>query len=1043
MIDRLAPLAFLLAATILPAGEVYEQPVERVESVSALGDLAVPAEPDTQRAKAADVDYTKGPKAKWIWGAKDSSGNWYLTKSFEGGTFEGAYLVATCDNVMTVWLNGKQVASSSEWQQPVAVDVSKHLQSGENTLVVKADNQGGQAGFAAKLVVATKSGKPRYVVSDASWKAGATKNAEKTSAAAVVGTMGDKPWGNVFANPGGGAGAVAGSVPRGVFQTLPGFQVEKLFDVPKNELGSWVNITTDDKGRLIVSDQGSKGLCRITPAPIGSDETTKVEHLDVKISGCQGLLWAFGKLYCVCNGGPGSGLYTVEDTDGDDQLDKVTRLKALQGGGEHGPHAVLLSPDGKSLYVIAGNHTNPPADFDASRIPSNWSEDLLLPRQWDARGHARGKLAPGGWIAKTDPDGKTWEMVSVGYRNPFDMAFNRDGELFAYDADMEWDMGSPWYRPTRVVHATSGSEFGWRSGTGKWPTWYADSLPPVVDVGPGSPVGVTFGYGAKFPAKYQNALYLLDWTFGTIYAIHLTPDGSTYVGEKEEFLSRTPLPLTDATVGADGALYFAIGGRGTQSALFRVTYVGDEPTEPAGEEEIELPRIHRRELAKLHSPNSARGPEMEMIWKSLDDEDRFVRYAARVALEHQPVDAWREQVFSAKKPDALIQSAIALAREGTETDQPKLVAALNGLNPAELTPRQRLDLLRAYALTFIRLGEPDAATKATLVEKLDPLYPAKGDLARELNRELARMLVYVESPTIVTKALAEMKKPYERSQPELGELLTRNGRYGGTIAKMLANQPELENVHLALVLRNVKYGWTLEQRLEYVQWIEKAKGWSGGASYTGFLDNVKKEALANATEAERKAIAAGVVAYRPPSLDELPKPKGPGRDWTVEDLLGMTADGLSGRDYENGRRAFAAAQCIRCHRFGGEGGATGPDLTNLAGRFSRKDLAEAIIEPSKVISDQYAASIVLDVDGKQYVGRLLDQTDEKITILVDPVDATKVVELAKDDVEEILPSKTSLMPKDLVDTLGKEEVLDLLAYLYSRGNPNDSMFAEK
>ena len=86
--------------------------------------------------------------------------------------------------------------------------------------------------------------------------------------------------------------------------------------------------------------------------------------------------------------------------------------------------------------------------------------------------------------------------------------------------------------------------------------------------------------------------------------------------------------------------------------------------------------------------------------------------------------------------------------------------------------------------------------------------------------------------------------------------------------------------------------------------------------------------------------------------------------------------------------------------------------------------------------------MVLDADGKQYNGRIVNSTDDTITILVDPVDATKVVELDKDDVEEILPAKTSLMPKDLIDPLGKEEVLDLLAYLYSRGNPNDPMFAK-
>src|SRR6185437_15005620 len=375
--------------------------------------------------------------------------------------------------------------------------------------------------------------------------------------------------------------------PSGLFNVLPGYQVERLFTVPKTELGSWVAIARDDKGRLIASDQGNLGLCRITPPALGTSEPTRVERLDVKITGAQGLLYAFDSLYVSVNGGPGSGLYRVKDTNGDDQYDEVVKLKEFRGGGEHGPHALRLSPDGKSIYCIAGNHTRPPFEPNesanpdhTSRIPTNWGEDLLLPRQWDANGHAAGILAPGGWIAKTDPEGKTWDVFSIGYRNAYDMAFNADGELFAYDADMEWDFGSPWYRPTRVVHATSGSEFGWRSGTGKWPPYYIDSLPPMVDVGPGSPVGVTFGYGTKFPARYQKALFLCDWTFGTIYAIHTEPSGATYRAEKEEFLSRTPLPLTDAVVGRDGALYFTIGGRGLPSELFRVTYVGNQPTAP-------------------------------------------------------------------------------------------------------------------------------------------------------------------------------------------------------------------------------------------------------------------------------------------------------------------------------------------------------------------------------------------------------------------------------------------------------------------------------
>ena len=184
-------------------------------------------------------------------------------------------------------------------------------------------------------------------------------------------------------------------------------------------------------------------------------------------------------------------------------------------------------------------------------------------------------MAPGGIIYRVSPDGKEFEVYATGFRNIFDAAFNRDGELFTYDADMEYDFNTSWYRPTRICHVVSGAEFGWRNGAGKRPECYPDNLPPVLNIGPGSPTGVTFGYGAKFPAKYQNALFALDWSWGKLYAVHLEPSGASYTATKEEFLTGSPLPLTDAIIRKqDGAMYFTIGGRKVQSGLYRVTYVG-------------------------------------------------------------------------------------------------------------------------------------------------------------------------------------------------------------------------------------------------------------------------------------------------------------------------------------------------------------------------------------------------------------------------------------------------------------------------------------
>ncbi len=988
-------------------------------------------------AKIDPALQTTGPKPEWIWGP-NPNGRYTLSKEFETQAKSGI-LVASCDNQMNIDLNGQSIARSTAWESPTVVDVSAYLKPGKNVLSARVRNQGGSSGFVAKLILTGEDGKREFILTDDTWKATGRENATVKT----LGKLGREPWGDVFSKP------AAASLPGGkrdVFQVPEGFQVELLYTVPKETQGSWVCLALDDKGRLLASDQQDKGLFRITPPPIGSDEPTRVEPLELKITAAQGMLSAFGSLYLSINGGPGSGLYRAKDTNGDDQYDEVVKLKPLQGGGEHGPHALRLSPDGQSIYVIAGNHTKPPEGFNASRLPSNWNEDHLLPRQWDARGHARGILAPGGWIAKTDPEGKSWEIMSSGYRNAYDMAFNADGELFAYDADMEWDLGMPWYRPTRVVHATSGSEFGWRSGTGKWPTYYEDSLPPLLDIGPGSPVGVTFGYGTKFPAKYQKALYILDWTFGTIYALHLEPSGASYTATKEEFLSRTPLPLTDAVVGKDGALYFTVGGRGTQSELYRVTYIGKESTAlvDGKDTKFEAERKRRQVLEGYHEPSEPSLNQLVRVQTSLNSKDRFIRYAARVALEHLNPDMIRKTIghsfpeidVISESPWFSIDTAIALARQGEKSDQESLLEGLGKLKWTDLTKEQQLGLLRAYGLTFIRLGEPTPAVAAELAKRFDGYYPAKD---KDLNRELCQLLVYLKSSTVIDKTLKLITAESVPEPIDISELLARNAGYGGTIAQMLANQPNQQKLYYAFTLRNMKYGWTLEERKSYLAFLEKEREKSGGASYQGFIDNMRKDFLDNASEAERFALQA-TIAETQPKPTTLPKAIGPGQDWSMEEITALTADGLSNRNFLNGQRTYAAARCVMCHRFGGEGGATGPDLTNVAGRFSFKDLTEALIDPSKVISDQYKASKILTAQGQTITGRVVNEVNGVYTVITDPEDATKVQELSKSEIEEIAPSTVSLMPKDLLKALNKEEVLDLLAYLQSRGNPNDPMF---
>lgn len=1030
-------------------------------------DYGASADEQSETAPITDAEFSGGPVPAWIWGASVDT-EYVVRATFQTDEVSRAQLRATCDNVGTFLINGNKVAASSEWQDPVVLDVTEHLTSGENRLEAAISNEGSTAGFVLKLTIRHNDGSVTHVVSDDSWKVDTSADGAFEESVRVVGKLGDAPWGDILSSA-----ARAGRVPRDVFEVQPGFQVEKLFTVPKEELGSWVSIAWDNQGRLLASDQGDKGICRITLPPPGTDggETT-IERLDfagceIQPTGAHGMLYAFDSLYLCINGGPGTGLYRARDTDNDDQYDECILLQKLKGGGEHGPHALRLSPDGKKIFLIAGNHTDLPfragddlenADF-SSRVPTNWGEDLLLPRMWDANGHARGRMAPGGWIASTDPDGKTWEIWSIGYRNPYDMAFNADGELFAYDADMEWDVGTPWYRPTRVVHATSGSEFGWRSGTGKWPEYYHDNLPPLVDIGPGSPVGVEFGYGLAFPAKYQKALFICDWTFGTMYAIHLTPEGSSYTAEKEEFVSRTPLPLTDVIAGQDGALYFTIGGRGTQSELYRVTYTGDASTEPATlqDESFAAERRMRQMVESFHGRDFEVPEFMETMRNGAAEGlpvdrlnarsgDRTIITALRRLTQNRAMAPRLMDAFDNPNltDNEIIEVATSLVRgvgrNGLEADsvRSKSMAALKQMEFDQLTSDEQLRFLRTLTLLWVRLGEPDDDERQTFLTCLDPQFPSDDS---RLNRELCQVLVYLKSPTVVKSTIELLQQEPQRENIDMDDLLARNAGYARAINEMIANQPDKNQIWYAFCLRVAEVGWTTELREEYFRWFGRARHWAGGHSFRKFLQNMDDEFWSHTSENERILIeAAGArTPYRAP---ELPVPEGPGQEWTLDEVRTLAQEGLTDRNFENGQKMFAATRCVICHRFAGDGGATGPDLTQLAGRFNVKDLTEAIMDPGKVISDQYKASVITTVNGQVVTGRIVAENDNQISVLTDPEDSTKVVDIAKSEIEEVIPSTTSLMPKALLNRLNQEEVLDLLAYLLSRGDSRDPMFRQ-
>lgn len=816
----------------------------------------------------------------------------------------------------------------------------------------------------------------------------------------------------------------------------PGFKVELLYVADPATEGSWINLCAEKPGRLIAGGQGGQPILRFT---VKDGKVESVEKLPLPISETMGLLYAFDHLYVTGAGPKGYGLYKCKE--GADGKFDVQVMKIFGAGGEHGAHAVVLGPDGKHLYVINGNHTSVPDGLAPTSALRNWAEDHVLPRQPDGNGHATGRMAPGGYVLRTDPDGKTWEMVLGGFRNAYDMAFNPDGELFTFDSDMEWDWGMPWYRPTRVNHGVSGVDFGWRYGTGKWPDYYPDTLPATVDIGIGSPTGVTNGVGAAFPPKYQKAIFLCDWTYGRLIAVHPTPEGSTYSATFENFVCplglvkagapKKALNLTDAVIGSDGAMYFTIGGRNTQGALYRVTFVGPR----SGPQGAPLPNeAGAKERATRHSLEAFHGKSdpkaLDAAWPHLGSPDRFLRHAARIAVESQPADTWKAKALAEGDPQAALTALVALARAGDPKDQPALLAALDKLPLAKLTADQKLDKLRVLSLSFLRQGPPAGGAKK-LIAELDAGFPGPDE---RVNRETLQLLVYLNAPGVVTKGLARMAAA--KTQPDL--------------------------FHDLFHLRNVPVGgWTMEQRKTYLgywtkrpdpkqpadvtKWFDEAgRPFANGNSFNNFLKNFLKDHVAAMSPAEQKELAPTITAINKditPQFDVKQRPVV--KKWEMAEITPLLADGFDkGRSYEKGKDAYLAAQCVKCHRFGDTGGAVGPDLTAISSRFGRREVLESILEPSKTLSDQYQNEVFSTGSGKTVTGRVVDETKDSIAVQPDALDPARVL-IRKDDLERRVPSKLSPMPANLADVLTRDEVLDLLAYLESGGRRNHPVYGKK
>lgn len=765
---------------------------------------------------------------------------------------------------------------------------------------------------------------------------------------------------------------------------LPGFSVELLRSAQPGE-GSWVAMAFDPRGHIVIARE-DKGLLRLTPGntnQIPASPGCRVETINTNLLECRGLLFAYGALYANANNS--KGLYRLRDTDGDDQFDEVKLLKSTPGGVGHGRNQLALGPDGM-IYSIHGDDVGLPTNGISPDSPfRHYAEDRLLPCEWDKHLFNASAKMPFGHLIRTDKDGKKWELVAGGLRNPFGVDFNEAGDLFTYDADMEWDVGVPWYHPTRVLHLVPGGDYGWRRGTGVLPVWSPDTLPSAVDIGLGSPTAVKFGTKSKFPEPWRSALFILDWAYGKIHAVHLHRAGASYAGRAEVFLHGRPLNVTGLDFGPDGAMYFVTGGRRTQSGLYRVKWTS------APSNTRQVPSKAKASVARRSGGD---------LWQRLGNEDSWVRHAARMELEARPVSKWRPRALTEERSMAALTALLALARTGEAQLQPDILRRVDQLAWQNLSVDEQLLAIRTLSVCFIRMGRPDRAAAEKVLARWEPLFPTTD---ARVNQSLCEMLAYLESTNVVRKTI-----------PLLASAVTQE-----------------EKLHYLFTLRLVKSGWSLDERRVYLDWLGRArKEFYGANSLPTTFNYLHAEAEASLNPAERAALSEELAALNRPAntMTASAPTRSFVKAWTMADFIGHLGMLKDGRDFARGKRLFTEVGCAQCHRVGAEGGVVGPDLTAVGARFDARTLLESIIEPSKLIAETYRNVAVTTRGGVIYEGRIISEDDRNMVLATNPVDSDDRRRVAKAQIASQRVSEISPMPGGLLDTLSREEILDLLAW---------------
>jgi putative membrane-bound dehydrogenase-like protein len=608
----------------------------------------------------------------------------------------------------------------------------------------------------------------------------------------------------------------------------------------------------------------------------------------------------------------------------------------------------------------------------------------------------------GGNIYRCQPDGTKLEQIATGFWNPFHVAFDAFGNLFAVDNDPD---SRP---PCRLLHIVDGGDYGYRFRNGRkglhpftaWNGELPGTLPMVAGTGE-APCGVLAYEAENLPQDYRGTLLVTSWGDHRIERFRLQPRGASFSATAEPVVvGGEDFRPVGIALAPDGSLFFSdwvdkayeLHGKGRIWRLkSRAVPPTKSQTQMAGKTLTNEPALRQAASLRQMADPAARAE----LKKALESDDPFLQQAARMGLK-QSLPLVEIKGLASDPEPAHRLGALLILRQSNNADARALVPKfLDDADP----------LIRFAAIQWV--GE----------QRLEECRPR---LVRELSAERTTRQTFEATLAALEMLDAKKRSPTEEvSGEEYIAALVVDPRTSPAVIRrgLRMLRPDHPAFTMGLFHRFLESADDLV-RLEAVRTL-------GSSSLPG-----RFEVLRNIAEDPRTTESIRAWA-RLGLADRAPSPAASGTAAPVPQDIDAWLRALEGAaDTEAGERVFYHPNgpvCYRCHQVDGRGGRVGPDLSRLAKGMDRRRLVQSILQPSLEIAPQFVAWSVARTDGTVFTGALVGQSPEGKLIFADS--DGKLIEVNPSEIDERKPQSTSIMPDNVAQKLTLQEFRDLIAFL--------------